>query len=277
MDGLKKKIRKQAGEALTGRSCRNQTDTVALPKRKHKEVWQSDTRSTGNYQVGTRTGVMSDRCATRSYKEVVRHNHVPFCADAASRRRPRPPTETEPRAATDRNATCLHYAGPSHMKCGIEFDEWMMVGALIRQNDTVLELGARYGTTSCSLAAATRNTGHIVSVGPDGQALPFLLQNRLHCSVAVLHSAVGDRQLKFSRSDNPDGYGSSTSLAPERGGLTTHVPMPTWSVGKLETRFGWRFDVALIDCEGCIETALSARFAHPGRAATVGPPHALGT
>ena len=151
------------------------------------------------------------------------------------------------------------------MKCGIEFDEWMMVGALIRQNDTVLELGARYGTTSCSLAAATRNTGHIVSVGPDGQALPFLLQNRLHCSVAVLHGAVGDRRLKFSRSNNPDGYGSSTSLAPERGGLTTHVPMPTWSVGKLETRFGWRFDVALIDCEGCIETALSARFAHPGR------------
>merc|ERR1719482_671961 len=43
--------------------------------------------------------------------------------------------------------------------CGIEWDEWVLAMAFVNQNSTVLELGARYGTTSCVLSHATGEYG----------------------------------------------------------------------------------------------------------------------
>jgi len=43
--------------------------------------------------------------------------------------------------------------------CGIELDEWIMVDALVTPKHSVIEFGARFGTTSCRLARATRNSG----------------------------------------------------------------------------------------------------------------------
>ena len=51
--------------------------------------------------------------------------------------------------------------------CGMEWDEWQLVNALVRPEDTVLELGARFGTTSCVLSKLTGNAGRVVAVEPD--------------------------------------------------------------------------------------------------------------
>ena len=57
-------------------------------------------------------------------------------------------------------AWCTSYRGGAN--CGLEWDEWMMVDGLIDSTHTVLELGGRYGTTSCRLARATGNSGRCV-------------------------------------------------------------------------------------------------------------------
>jgi hypothetical protein len=56
-----------------------------------------------------------------------------------------------------RGSPCSTYDGAS--LCFIEHDEWMVVDAAVRPEHTVLEFGARYGTTSCRLARATNSSG----------------------------------------------------------------------------------------------------------------------
>lgn len=53
-----------------------------------------------------------------------------------------------------------------------------MVNALITPAHSVIEFGARYGTTSCMLAAATLNSGRVAVVEPDLSAHRDLLHNR---------------------------------------------------------------------------------------------------
>ena len=70
----------------------------------------------------------------------------PFLAGTA-----RGPLETE----TDQRLRFKACTSFVHAKpCGLEHDEWAMVSALVRPHDTVLELGARYGTTSCGKLTA---------------------------------------------------------------------------------------------------------------------------
>ena len=54
--------------------------------------------------------------------------------------------------------------------CGMEFDEWQLVRGLVRPANAVLELGGRFGTTSCVLAQQTGNSGRVVTVEPDPKA-----------------------------------------------------------------------------------------------------------
>lgn len=173
-----------------------------------------------------------------------------------------------------RNQSCRSFTGPLSMKCGIEYDQWMLASVFVRPTDTVLELGGRYGTTSCALAAAMRNSGQLMVVEPDGAALPHLLKNRKQqrCSFAIHRGVVGARPLKFEStfvdgSWLDDGYASSTSLAPKKvprrkhQGVITIQPTP---VATLEQSLGSEkhFNVALVDCEGCIESALTPNLVH---------------
>lgn len=181
------------------------------------------------------------------------------------------PFSVEPRSDThQRQLPCRHFRGPKNMKCGVEFDEWTMARALVRPTDTVIEFGARYGTTSCALANATKNSGRVVAVEPDGEALPYLLANRQQnqCAFAVLKGVLGTRALEFLKSKS-DGYDSATKVvragvrgSSQRTGPHRAQTVPATTLESVETALGSRIDVALIDCEGCIETALSPKLAH---------------
>ena len=50
--------------------------------------------------------------------------------------------------------------------CSVEAPEQAMVRAYVDETSTVLELGGRYGTTTCEIAAVQRNSGHLVTVAP---------------------------------------------------------------------------------------------------------------
>ena len=58
---------------------------------------------------------------------------------------------------------CNSYRGAS--RCAMEWDMWMMVNAFITPLDTVIEFGARYGTTSCVIAAATNKVFMLLTNG----------------------------------------------------------------------------------------------------------------
>lgn len=133
--------------------------------------------------------------------------------------------------------------------CGMEWDEWQLVNGLVTPQDTVLELGGRFGTTSCVIARRTGNTGNVVSVEPDRSVHRTLLANRdrHNCSFAVVKGVVGDTPLALSREFGHYATQTRDAKPGERGAL------PTIDVVSLEQRIGRPFTTLLIDCEGCIE------------------------
>ena len=136
--------------------------------------------------------------------------------------------------------------------CGMEWDEWQLVNALVRPENTVLELGARFGTTSCVLAQKTQNSGGVVSVEPDKSVHNLLLRNRdrHNCSFHVLRGVVGDSPIALSKEFGH--YATQTRLARPNERNSKHV-LPSITVARLEEQIGRKFDTLLIDCEGCIE------------------------
>lgn len=138
---------------------------------------------------------------------------------------------------------------------GIEHDEWLMVAALVTPAHRVLELGARYGTTSCAISRAQLNSGRLVAVEPDagtnGALHAHLSHNRLRhrCNFAIVQGTVGSRApVRIAR---PLSYATQTRLA-----RANESAEPNLSIAQLEERIGWRVDTLLLDCEGCIELLL---------------------
>ena len=137
---------------------------------------------------------------------------------------------------------CKTFAGAFF--CGMEWDEWQLARALVGPQDVVLELGARFGTTSCVLAKQTGNTGRVVSVEPDASVHDKLLRNRAahNCSFHVLKGVVGDAPLAMSRRFSH--YATQTRAAQPHERNT----LPSLDVASLERRIGHRFTTLLIVC-----------------------------
>ena len=136
--------------------------------------------------------------------------------------------------------------------CGLEWDDWVMVKALVTPATVILEAGARFGTTSCTIAHAMGNSGMVVSVEPDASVIPALLRNRdaNHCNVHVFSGSVSAQRMFL----NPHDYGSHTSKVPSELYRSAAFEVPNVSYRQLEAAIGARFNAVLIDCEGCIET-----------------------
>ena len=168
---------------------------------------------------------------------------------------------------------CRTFAGAK--QCGLEWDEWMLVQALIRPDSTVLELGARYGTTSCTLAGALNNSGRLVSVEPDGSVHAALLANRAShwCNFHLLNGTVSLRPHAMLEQDadarDVDGkYGTrfrtaasvASDKVPAGRGAKWQPLVPNVPFRQLEAYLGGpRINTLLIDCEGCIGSFLDGQ------------------
>ncbi len=82
--------------------------------------------------------------------------------------------------------------------CPIEKVEHDLVREFIRETDSVLETGARYGTTSCEIAFKQKNSGLLVSVEPDSSVWPSLHSNRQshNCNFHLLQGVVSNRPME---------------------------------------------------------------------------------
>ena len=152
---------------------------------------------------------------------------------------------------------CVTFVGAT--LCGMEWDEWAMVRALLGPHRRVLEMGARFGTTSCVIASVLNNSGRLVSVEPDQSVHHSLLANRdsHHCRFDVVAGTVGmDAAVSVLRvHPKLGGYGTLTSAASSSnktvGPLVDNLP-----IAELERQAGYQFDTLLLDCEGCIQNVL---------------------
>jgi len=146
---------------------------------------------------------------------------------------------------------CASFETPN---CALEWDEWNLVRALVRPRDTVLEFGARFGTTSCVLAEATGNSGRVISVEPDARAHATLLSNlrRNRCNVGVVLGTVGEAAQALRGTARYYGrYDQST-----RDARVGEASLPRLGLHDIESAVGANVSVALVDCEGCLPSVM---------------------
>ena len=158
------------------------------------------------------------------------------------------------------NKACRTYVNAT--RCAMEWDMWLIVRALVRPHHSVIEFGARYGTTSCMIAAATKNSGRVVAVEPDPSAHAPLLRNRdsHRCNFHVVRGTVAAKKMHHvGRGRAAHGYAYTMAPNREGGNATAEhsaVTVPNILYSDLESTLGVSFDVAVLDCEGCIEQVL---------------------
>eukprot|EP00966_Prymnesium_polylepis_P072741 1689019-Prymnesium_polylepis.1 len=161
----------------------------------------------------------------------------------------------EPKSVNLNLLPCKSFVGAA--RCAMEWDVWVMVRSLITPAHTVIEFGARSGTTSCVLAEATNNSGKVVSVEPDRMTIESLVNNRdVHrCNFHIVNGTVGGMPMAAvgSKTHHSTGRAYDFLTRPARAHETAvpHLPLAT-----LQSSLGLRFNAAIIDCEGCIEQVL---------------------
>eukprot|EP01040_Poterioochromonas_malhamensis_P012998 gene12998-14251_t len=116
--------------------------------------------------------------------------------------------------------------------CPIEIVEHEFVYKYVRSSDVVLELGARYGTTTCAIACTLKNSGKVVAVEPDHVSdVPFVVVDQ--------------------------GYGTRTFTQPNATKEVITASSSHMMLHQLHKVMDMQFTVLLIDCEGCITHLLS--------------------
>ena len=159
--------------------------------------------------------------------------------------------------------------------CSIESRTHAIIGRHLIRGAVVLETGARYGTTSCFIAALLGNSGHLVSVEPDSSVWSALEENRQshNCQFWIVRGVIAESSNSSSNSSNSNsnggggvlpyrhtnqGYASRTfpSSSSSSSGGSQYDPSESrraWTLSEMSTITGLRFDTLVIDCEGCIQ------------------------
>jgi len=133
--------------------------------------------------------------------------------------------------------------------CDIEGNSRLMAVKWIPKTATVLEVGARYGSVSCTISRVLGNSGKQVSVDADERVWGALEYNRqnLGCNFHTAKGLLGTHDGKIMQNR----YGTVASTNDTLGGAAKGVTVPHFTVEDLEIRYNLMFDTANFDCEGC--------------------------
>ena len=135
-------------------------------------------------------------------------------------------------------------------RCDMELIEHQLVAEYIPAHAKVLELGARFGTTSCMISRKVFNKGVLVSVEPDARVWRYLDYNRRshRCSFYIVHEPIGNSTVSVGRGN----YETIASYSETPQKKTSDGRYTFYTYSEIETATQVRFDTLLIDCEGCI-------------------------
>ena len=126
-----------------------------------------------------------------------------------------------------------------------ERTEQDLIREYILPTDVVLELGARYGTTTCLIS---KHSDSCISVEPDNTVWNALENNLINndCNNCLVIKGFVSKK---NRSLSGEGYGKSQIEDKESS-------IPNYSFNELEERLGKKINVLFVDCEGCFEEFL---------------------
>jgi FkbM family methyltransferase len=139
--------------------------------------------------------------------------------------------------------------------CPLEIIEHRLVSEFVEPSDVVLELGGRFGTTSCQIAHKQQNSGKLVVVEPDENVEFILKYNQfIHsCSFWAFNGLISNSSSYVIQAGSYD----TRTLPSGNNGLfpkaTNGSVINTISFKKLQELLNLQFTVILIDCEGCIQ------------------------
>lgn len=135
-----------------------------------------------------------------------------------------------------------------------ERDEQLIVAKYITEKDTVLELGARYGSVSCIINKIIENKSNQVSVEPDPGVWNVLEKNMKinGCDFHIFKGIISSKNYSLKL----NGYGSTIDINDSITKMQS-VNTPNISLENLQNSLGLRFNVLVADCEGFLETFLN--------------------
>ena len=134
----------------------------------------------------------------------------------------------------------------------MELEEQKICSHFIESSDIVLELGARYGTVSCTINKKLNYSSNQVSVEPDARVWEALETNKKNneCNFHIIKGFASKRKLNLTNlNDYFGGYGA-TSIEDKKSKI------PIYEFKALEARFKLNFNTLVADCEGFLDVFL---------------------
>jgi len=130
-----------------------------------------------------------------------------------------------------------------------EKNEQDLVKQYIKSTDVVLELGARYGTVSCTINKILNNQNNQVSVEPDERVWNALENNKKinNCNFNIIKGFISNNKLNLINKNECLGYGTSSTLDIES-------QIRNYSLNEIKEIYNLTFNVLVADCEGFLET-----------------------
>jgi len=130
----------------------------------------------------------------------------------------------------------------------IEKPEQDLVNSYILEDDIVLELGARYGTVSCTINKKLNNKYNQISVEPDDNVWVALELNKIknNCNFNIVKGFISNKKLNLAL----NGYGSTFVFDEE-------TKIPSYSLNEVKNKYKINNFTALVaDCEGFLDEFL---------------------
>jgi FkbM family methyltransferase len=127
----------------------------------------------------------------------------------------------------------------------IEASEQKLAQQYILENDCVLELGARYGSVSCTINKKLKNKLHQVCVEPDSKVWDALEKNKNinKCNFNIVKGFISNNKLSL----NYSGYGATSSI-------NNNSKIPSYTLNEIKQTYNInKFNVLVADCEGFLE------------------------
>jgi FkbM family methyltransferase len=126
----------------------------------------------------------------------------------------------------------------------LETTEWKLAEAYVKPNDVVLELGARFGSTSVTLNKIAKGK-NIVCIEPDETVLETLENNRKinNCDFNIVKGIISKTKQSIYLSDY-----STYTTNDESGNIQIY------DLWQLQKDYNLEFNVLVADCEGCLST-----------------------
>ena len=131
----------------------------------------------------------------------------------------------------------------------IEKQEQDLVNQYILENDVVLELGARYGSVSCTINKKLKDKNNQIVVEPDNRVWEALEYNKKlnNCDFHIIKGFISNQKLSLTNiNECLDGYGS-TFIHDNNSNI------PSYSLDEIIKKYNLTFNVLVADCEGFLE------------------------